>query len=205
MYKRLILLTLAMGVFSSASVQASSVLVSNLAEPTRATSALDVGLWAAQSFSTDANSYNLVDIMALLGGATGGPLVVAELRQDTPTGALLTTFAVPDLTGAVAVKTLTPLLGVSLSPSTTYWLILGVSNSGGFGWSYAEGNNWVGPGALSFFGYSTDQGASWGAFDIFNPYQIAVDVSSSTVPEPSTLVAGLSALLVASGFRFRRR
>jgi hypothetical protein len=118
---------------------------------------------------------------------------------------LLTTFTAPDVSGALGVQTFTPEQSVDLDPNTTYYLILGVSGAGSFSWAYAQGNNATGPGSLQDFAYSTDQGASWGAYDSVNPYKIAVDVQPQAVPEPSTLALTGIALVFGSGFFILRR
>jgi hypothetical protein len=188
----------------------AAILVSNLAEPTRATTLIEEGLWAAQAFETDANAYALIDITTVLGDASGSPVAVAELRRSGPLGidtspaGLLTTFTVPSLAGALSVRTLTPDSPVALDPNTVYWIVLGVSGPGSFGWSYAEGNAKTGPGSLPAYGYSTDQGGSWGAFDAENPYKVRIDVNPAAIPEPSTI--GLSAVALIAGLsRWRRR
>jgi hypothetical protein len=125
------------GVF--APVASAGTLVSNLGEPTRFTTTVDMGLWAAQGFATDANSYTLTDFRTVVGNGTGSPSVVAELRAstmsgsiDTSAGGLLTTFTAPDVSGALGVQTFTPEQSVDLDPNTTYYLILGVSGAGSF-------------------------------------------------------------------------
>ena len=70
-----------------------AVLISNLAEPTipgANDTDISMNLWAWQSFQTDNNSYNLIDIQTVLGNSTAGAGVVAQLRVYD-TGTLLTT------------------------------------------------------------------------------------------------------------------
>ena len=155
--------------------------------------------------STDGNSYNLFNITTVVGDEAGSPSIVAELRKHTPDGVLLTNFDVP-LAGPPSVTALTPTSAVTLDANTTYWLILGVlGGAGSFGWSYAEGDNFVGPGALSSYAYSANQGISWDlSGNVGNPYKMSVNVDVATVPEPSTLASGAAALLVALAFRLRR-
>lgn len=173
--------------FAVAPSAQATVLVSNLAEPVRATTSIEQALWAAQSFSTDASAYSLTSIRTILGSGIGSFTGVAELRAGTTTGALLTSFTLGSLAGPQGIQTLTPLSSVMLAPSSIYWLILGATGTGSFGWSYAQGNNQTGPGALGSYEYSSDQGAIWGAANTDDPYLIEVNVTSvSPVPEPAT-------------------
>lgn len=178
------------------------VLVSNIAEPIRATTAVDSELWAAQSFVNDGQTWSLTSIRTVLGGESTSPNAVIELREGTVSGALLSTFAPPTLSGPQSITTITPASAVSLSPGQTYWLIFGVAGQGGFGWSYAEGNGQTGTGSLGAYAYSFDQGANWGSFGTDNPYLIEVNVA--VIPEPATwlmLIGGFA----AAGMVTRRR
>lgn len=183
-----------------ASLGNAAVLVSNLAGATRDTTALTSSLWATQAFNTDAVSHSLTSIQAVLGNATGGHGVTAQLRLGSPSGTLLTTFSTPSLAGPLSAETLTPLSAVTLAPSTEYWLVIGVTRADTLGWSYEEGNGQVGPGTIGGYGYSTDLGATWGAFGSDNPYKIQVNVGTSAAPEPSTwlmMLAGFGGLGLA--------
>ena len=194
----------------SARASAQTVLVSNLAEPKRDTSAISQLQWAAQSFLTDGSSSVLWSVQTRLGDLLGAPVVAAELRADDGTGlpgALLTTFthgAIP--AGPPATLTLTPGAVVPLAPGTLYWLVLGVSGPGQFGWDYAQGDASAGPGSLEWFAYSLDQGATWGgASDLF-PVQVRVDVVTTAAPEPGTLsLLALGAALTLAAARRARR
>lgn len=175
----LVALALASPLLASASQ--AEVLLSNLAEPTRDTTAVSDVLWAAQSFFNDGDSHHLTNIRAVVGGASGDPDVLAELREGSTTGTLLSTFALPSFGGAYSARTFTPLSNVTLNPGGTYFFILGVTG-GGFGWSYAKGNNQVGTASFGQYEYSDNQAATWTNFGADNPYLVEVNVGS--VPEP---------------------
>ena len=181
-----------------------AVLVSNLAEPIRATTTIDLNLWALQTFETDNNAYNLLDIRTMLGESTSGAGIVAELRAYD-TLALLTTMTVPSLAGPVSVKTLTPDNAVTLEPNTIYALVFSLTGSGSFGWSYAQGQNQTGPGSLLDYAYSEDQGVTFPIIRDDNPYLIQVNVDAAGVPEPSTLALCVSALIAVSILKLRQR
>lgn len=197
---------------AGASSSAASILISNLEEATRnTTNVMEApGLWAAQSFLTDGSSYTLISVETLLWNISeDAPSIVAELHADngSTVGTLLATFSwssVPTL--GPGLVTLTPGTLTTLDPNTTYWIVLGVEGPGTLGWSYAEGNGSTGPGSLGAYGYSSDNGATWGSFGTENPYQIAVNVDLAAVPEPSTVLMVFAGLIgIATASRGRRR
>jgi len=192
----------------------ADVLLSNLGEPVRDFNTLDSLLWAAQSFETDANSYNLTNIMALVGGELGSSGGFAQLRSstatgdmDTSAGGLLLTFTLPGLAGARSPRTFTPIGALLLAASTRYYFVLGATGPGSFEWSYAEGNGSIGPGSFTQFEYTFDGGVNWGSFDNENPFHLQVNVTPEAVPEPSssTLLFGSAMVLLLAGRRFAFR
>ena len=178
----------------------AAVLVDNLLEPHKATTLVESTVWAAQSFITAGEAVNLQSIELWLGQTIGGPVITAELRADSASGpaAALASFNLPGLTtGATQIEGLSALPQLELAAGTKYWIVLGVTGAGSFGWTYAVGENQTGPGLLTNYNYSSDGGASWLDYGSLNPYLVRVNVSA--VPEPAsalTLLAGM-ALLVA--------
>ena len=201
-------LILSMGVaasLSGVSAAAATVLVSNLAQPTRDMNVLPTDGWAAQSFITDGASYSLSSVQVLLGNLLGSPPIVAELHTGDAfkPGATLTTFSVakvPVGSPEPVNLTLTPIGSVTLDAGTNYWLVLGASSlAGTFTWSYAEGNVTTGPGFLGGYNYSADSGATWTNFGSDNPFQLQVNASPVPLPAPVWLFGtGLLTLLGAS-------
>lgn len=184
---------------------AASVLLTNLGEPVRGTTALAGDLWAAQSFQNDGSASQLVSIRTMMGAADGSPDAFAELRQGSSSGAVLATFAMPGLAGAISARTLSPLGSVLLAPNATYFLIMGVRGAGSFGWSYAEGNASAGTGFFQNYEYSFDQAASWTNYGSDNPYLMEVNVAGGIVPEPAVwalMIAGFG--LVGAAMRRTR-
>lgn len=177
----------------------ADVLVDNLLQTPRDSSVIDSTLWAAQSFVTAGDAVNLQSIELWLGQRVGDPLITAELRADSASGpgAALAFFSLPALgLGATQIELLPAAPQLALAAGTTYWIVLGVPGAGSFGWTYAEGNNQVGPGSLGNFNYSSDAGISWINFGADNPYLMRVNVSA--VPEPATaatLFVGMALLL----------
>lgn len=183
----------------AAAVAASAdVVVTNLAEPFRATTEIGnnpnpvsppsgalLWSWAAQSFTTDAMSYALTRIDIVGGDAAADPVIVAELRANDggAIGALITTLTPSDFTGPPAARTLTPVLPVTLDPSTTYWVVLGSESPGDgtLGWSYADSNDSVGTGVIAQYADSQDSGMTWNYGTDF-PYFIQVVAEPGAAP-----------------------
>jgi MYXO-CTERM domain-containing protein len=183
----------------------ADVLVDNLFEPQRGTTLVDSSLWAAQSFVTSSDAVTLQGLELWLGERVDAPAITAELRADSAGGpaATLASFSLPALTaGATQIEWLPALSQLELAPSTPYWIVLGVTGAGSFGWTYAEGNNQTGPGALASYDYSTDAGSSWADFGSDNPYLVRVSVSP--VPEAPTAALLLAGAALLAALRRRR-
>jgi hypothetical protein len=171
------------------------VLVTNFAEPIRGASPIGNNpnpteppgggpwYWAAQSFATDGVTYHLDSIELILGnGSTAPPpVVVAELRADNDgaIGALITTLTGPELGGSLSPRMFLPDAAVTLSPDTTYWMVMGsqVPGDGTYEFAYADSNNFVGPVSVGFWGDSADSGMSWN-YQLDFPYLIQVNVTA---------------------------
>jgi hypothetical protein len=206
--RQIVFLALATAILVPSSSEAT-VLLSNLAEATRDTTPLSLEQWAAQAFTTDGGSYTLLSIDLVLGELIDAPTVVAQLHASGPSdvGAVLTTFNVPSIpTTSPSVLTLTPLSAITLAPNTTYWVVMGGLGQGSFGWSYAEGNNSIGPGSFGAYGYSGDAGLIWENFGVENPYKMEIEVAAiHGVPEPASVLLLLSGLAAAIASSSRRR
>jgi hypothetical protein len=184
----------------------AAVLVSNLDQPPIAvpTTVPDDAGWAAQSFVTDAAAYSLTSIEIVAGALVGSPTVVAELRAGDvlSVGATIGTFDLPSFTTGDPLNViLTPSSAFTLTPNTTYWLVLGTIGAGSFDWTYAETNLVNGPGALGNFAYSEDFGITWGAFSEVKPYLMKVQVAPVPIPAAGWLLA--SGILLLLGARSR--
>lgn len=183
----------------------ADVIVSNMAEPTRAATLLGTSapaeLWAAQAFFPD-TYYVLDTIDVLLGASIGNPDVVARLTVGpTPAGPTLTTFSIaPVSTGAANAVRLVPNSLVSLRRNAAYWVIVGPASTGTLEWSYSEGNGQIGPGQMGPFTYSEDLGVTWGAQGAENPHQL--EARGFPVPCPADLAAPFGTLDIFDILRF---
>src|SRR5688572_3049645 len=111
----------------------ADVLVTNLGEPIRDTTEVNLDLWAAQAFIVDANSWSLTNIRTIVGDQVDAPDVFAELREGSTSGAVVTSFALPSFVGPQSVRTFTPLSATTLNAGATYYFILGVTGAGQVG------------------------------------------------------------------------
>lgn len=181
---------------ASAATSVADVIVSNLAEPLRASTPIgnnpnpvpppDDGpwYWGAQSFVTDEVSYRLVSAEVMVGGGSTNPapIVIAELWSDDQgtLGTLITTLTPPDVSGGISPQSMLPESPVTLEPNTAYWVLLGVQNpgEGTFFWSYANSNEDIGPGVLFWYGAAPDSGVTW-LYGTDFPYFLQVNGTSS--------------------------
>ena len=173
----------------------ADVLVSNIDVPISAVTVVSQDLWAAQSFSTDGSAYKLNSIEVLLGAINGNPALVAELHADaagTP-GSILASIPLAGIGAGAPSNVKLAGSSLELSANTPYWLVLGATGNGSFGWAYALGNVQTGPGSLGGYAYSPNAGAAWDPFASYDPYNLRVNVSA--VPEVSTSVLLLMGLL----------
>lgn len=195
----------------------AAMLVSNIDQPRRSESTIQAAPsgqvtlpWAAQSFATDGQAYRLDAIDAVLGTLVGTPDIVAELRADTDgsaPGALITTLnlAGPGIpAGSPLAVALVPAAATELAANTTYWLVLGALGGGSYGWEYAQGNGFSGPGSFGNFNYSDDQGLSWTGLGSDNLFKLEVNVSAVPLPGVALLFAAAAGGLLGHPRRARR-
>ncbi|MDX2118280.1 MAG: choice-of-anchor R domain-containing protein [Planctomycetota bacterium] len=156
-----------------------NIIIDNLTEPQRGVSILGTvapdDIWAAQGFTVP-SSYALESITLILGESAAGNDPVAELRVgDLPDGLVVANLPIPALNPlAVEPVQLTPDVPVTLLPGQKYWLVLRTASTESFGWAYASGNFWEGPGSLVEYRYSEDQGVSWAPPGTDNPYLVLI-------------------------------
>src|SRR6185295_16526083 len=155
------LTSLIVGTALFSGVAAADPLLDNLDQPIRGVTILGTTdpdrIWAAQSFGTQTRVI-LDSIEVLLGEATPDADAVMELHSGAdPTGPLLATFTIPAMIDSgVLLTTLVPDTAVQLDPNEYYWLVMGRASTGSFGWAYAEGNIFTGPGYFGNYYYSGD-------------------------------------------------
>jgi len=216
------LIALAVIVPNVTPARAQTVIISNLAEPNANNNAGLVGSdsWAAQGFSTPAStSYSLDSVSLKLSRdpSFSGTFIVSFWDASGPAGRPGSQLATIS-SGNVGTLTTSPVdyafpasgAGITLAPSTSYFVVLSASApfaSAGLYWSFPDAQNpgSTGPGQIGSWTTSANQGASWDFLDPNSPFQIAV--SGTAVPEPETyaLVSGLVLVGFAALRRLRRK
>jgi hypothetical protein len=193
----------------------AEVVLSNLTETIDGADSVYRGTLRAQSFVTNDQAWTLTSATLSLGSPTNtsGNLFVNLYSNATNSpGSSLGTLSGPDNPAAAGQYTYTS-NGISLDPSTTYWLVAGVSSGSGFyGWRYTGPTTstgvWSIP-SINTYARSTDAGSTWGSSDGY-PYLFSIEATAtapSSVPEidPNSLGSVLALVLGSLGLLERRR
>ena len=152
--------------------------------------------WAGQAFATTATAYTITDVTLELVniysctgafsisifdslGVDGRP---SGLVADVMTGNDAASITTP------ALFTYTPVSGILLAPSTTYYLVLrGTSLDSEIGWSYASDGSGSGGGFPSNESSYNNNVHTWSPPSLTSTPQIMIiNASATAVPEPST-------------------
>ena len=191
----------------------AEVVLSNLTEP--GLFASFNGDWYASSFMTNNQAWTLTSATLAFGPATdtSGNLFVNLYSNATNSpGSSLGTLSGSDNPASAGLYTYTS-NGISLDPSTTYWLVAGVSSgNGNYTWGYS--NTYASTGVWSIpstntFAQSSNGGLSWSVSSI-TPQRFSIEATAtapSAVPEidPNSLGSVLALVLGSLGLLERRR
>ena len=170
------------------------------------------GAWAATHFITDdsAAAFLLDDVTVSMDAATdeGGGFFVAIFSDagDSP-GVLIHTLSGTENPAAAANYTYTA-SGGSLAPSTSYWVVAGVTEGGGvYNWNVADfafstTGSWDIPAAATHITSFGSGGDNWNA--VQDGYPRLLSVSATPIPEPTASVLAIVTATFASRRRRRR-
>ena len=179
---------------------------------------VELSRWWANSFMTDNRSSTLnsatlkfADVFGATSGSVGLFVGVYSDASGVPGSSLdvLSGNSTPTTQGEYSYSSAT---GISLAPSTTYWLVAGVQVSGKYGWLYEETENvegFVGPWSVSAtntYAFSDDQGSNWSPGAGY-PLFFSIDATVASVPEidPAGMGTVLALVTGALGLLERRR
>ncbi|HSU31624.1 MAG TPA: choice-of-anchor R domain-containing protein [Bryobacteraceae bacterium] len=178
----------------SAALAHADLLSDNASNSTDGTETASGDRWLTASFGTGGSPYKLQSVTLLLANTSGG---VAEVDLYTDGGlqpeSLLETLRPPSSTAADLTPTTFISDNATLSPNSTYWIVL-KADSGELDWAWTADDSGTGEGFQDTWGLSDDAGASWYTYDVY-PTQFSVNADVSGAPEPST-----KGLLAAAGF-----
>lgn len=181
-------------------VVSADVLFDNIGKLPDASGVANLTEWQAQQVTTDANSYNLLDVALLLAMTTPGTASLELYSDNTGApGISLHTLTSPGSYSETAAATTFTSTGYTLTSNSTYWVVLKAADSGVFDWNYTTDDTGAGVGFSTIWAYTDNSGSTWET-DVTAPYQMTVNVE--VIPEPSC------AMLLTLGFSlvyFRRR
>ncbi len=185
------------------------ILIDNFAEAIAAADALSATHWEAQAFTTSTDFFDVTNI-AVRDSAESSPIYVAQLWNGRPdTGTKIADFSLVSDVGGIV--TFSPNTTAQLSPSTTYFFVVGLS-SGSAAWDYPSTFGLVGSGTFppspsDGWIYTDNANApspTWSGAGGYLPQYISVN--GSVVPEPAgyALVASLGLIGFAAYRRFKK-
>ena len=195
----------------------AEVVLSNLTVTDTDANDVSTSPWIAQSFLTNNQSWTLTSATLFFNEAydTSGNLFVDVYSNATDVpGSSLGGLSGSDNPASEGQYTYTS-TGISLDPSTTYWLVAGVSSGdGAYGWFYDNSGSITSTGVWSIpptstFAGTSDSGSSWDSYPGL-PLLFSIEAtatSPSPVPEidPNSLGSVLALVLGSLGLLERRR
>ena len=195
----------------------AEVVLSNLTVTDTNSNDVSTSPWIAQSFVTNNQAWTLSNATLFFVEAynTSGNLFVHLYSNATNVpGSSLGTLSGSDNPASAGQYTYTS-TGISLDPSTTYWLVAGVSSGdGAYGWFYdntgsiASTGVWSIPSTNTFAG-TGDGGSNWESYPGL-PLLLSIEATAtgpSAVPEidPNSLGSVLALVMGSLGLLERRR
>ena len=215
-------MAVAVGMMAAGMTSRAETVLSNLTATISSTQFFEYGTWSAQSFDTNAQAWvlNAVTISSDTTNAffnTGNFFVdiydSSGIGNSRIPGTLLGQLSGTDKPFPTGEYTYTT-SGISLSPSSRYWLVMGVSSgTANYDLNYAEDvaatGVWSYPYGGGFGGIvaeSTNQGGSW-SLSNYGPFLLEFDATVAAVPEidPASFGSALSLVLGALGLAERKR
>jgi len=210
---RLVLILIAVILVTSSPNRAwaQTTYVSNLGDATTdGEGELVSELWVSDGFATGTSAlgYNLNSVQVLLDGVYQNPSgfsISLYSQNGTQPGSSLGTLSGPSNPSVAGTYTYTA-SGITLTPSTDYWLVLADTSPelSGYLWdvtsstSYTSSDGWSINTARSYS--SGDQGTSWANIDsVIGEFA----VNATVVPEPQSFA--LAAVALAALFGRRRK
>jgi hypothetical protein len=215
MKKVITIMLSAVGLFAAQPTQAQgTTYISNLGQASSGSRVLGSDAWITQSFGTGTNSggYSLNSVQVLMDATSGSPTgfsisVYSHDANDSRfPGSSLGSLSGPDPAGGGIFSYST--VGISLLPSTTYYVVLTAATpvaNGAYSWSFTSSlsaNSSDGWSMAGGFRYSSVDGLDWNR--IAGPL-FQLGVNATVVPEPSTCALVGLGLVGLSFWRHKSR
>ena len=179
-YRSLLLCALAVVGATPLTASAQDTLLSdNLSATTSSSEAASGSTVLTASFATDDSTYNLTSVTLLLANPSAGQARL-DLYSDggLEPGSLVASLTPPDSYSDTLAETTFTASDVSLSPNTTYWIVLS-ADSGEFDWAWTSDNTGNGAGFQHTWGQSDDAAVTWFTSDSFSTQ---FNVAATPVP-----------------------
>ena len=187
-----------------------TIYLSSLSQTSTGTVSVGSDSWLAALFiaGTNAGGYLLDSVQLGIADATGNPSGFTGMIYNSsvlpggaPPGSSLATLTGSATPSTAGIYTYTPISSLTLSPSTTYFIVLTAGTTvanGAYEWnltapsSYNPSGGWRGGGI-----FESSDGAQWSYYS----YSPQFAITATAIPEP-----GVLGLLCLGGiFLFRRR
>ena len=191
--------------------RAQTVVLSNLSSTRSSQVSLSATAYQAAPFTTDSSSsYSLNSVTLGLAAATNtsGNFFVAIYSGVSQPTTLVTNGQLSGNSNPASAGNYSFTAGatVALAPSTTYWVVAGVTSGAGvYKWQTNTTDAYSVSSWLQVpdgFGHSVNAGGTWSTGTTTTPQ--VFEISATAIPEPSTY-AGLVGLTVLGFAAYRRR
>ncbi len=211
-----------LGMMAAGMTSRAETVLSNLTATVSSTEYFDDGHWHAQSFDTNAQSW-VLNAVTISSDTTNAFFNRGNFFADIYDSSGIGNSRIPgtllgQLSGTgnpfpAAEYTYTS-TGISLDPSSRYWLVMGVSSGTAnydlnYAYDVAATGVWSYPYGGRFGGIvaeSSNQGGSWNLSN-YGPFLMSFDATSAAVPEidPASFGSALSLVLGSLGLAERKR
>ena len=211
-----------LGMMAAGMTSRAETVLSNLTATVSSTEYFDDGHWHAQSFDTNAQSW-VLNAVTISSDTTNAFFnrgnFFADIYDSSGIGnsripaTLLGQLSGTDKPFPTGEYTYTT-SGISLDPSSRYWLVMGVSSGTAnydlnYAYDVAATGVWSYPYGGRFGGIvaeSSNQGGSWNLSN-YGPFLMSFDATSAAVPEidPASFGSALSLVLGSLGLAERKR
>jgi hypothetical protein len=193
----------------------SATLVTNLNQSTDVVLAANGTNWAAASSFTTASGTHVLDSITVSASSSTGGTSELRIRADNGgvPGTLLSSLGSQSISGASNVTYNSGPTSLVLQPSTKYWVTLGETGSGDFGWNGTLSTSETSPTGWTIGDAVLQKPAASSTWQNFGPpnysglFSVTAHAQGAAagVPEPAAVLLFLPFIAAASAYRLGRR